>query len=160
MPTAGVAMARNDVWHPAIRDAKVGPTFQIILTGTPDIDAAAKSLVPDVDIYDIDMFTTDKSTISQIKAMGKMVICYFSAGTYEPDRPDSGDFPSVDLGQPLAQWPNEKWVNLTSPKIRDIVAKRIGYAHEKGCDGIDPDNVGTYLLQIIFGKMDSLTLIS
>lgn len=99
-------------------------------------------MVPDVDIYDVDLFRTDKKTIGIMKSFNKTVICYFSGGTYEPSRPDSRQFSSSDLGNRLAQWPSEKWVKLESTSIRRIMTNRMQLAHEKGCDAIDPDNIG------------------
>jgi hypothetical protein len=99
-------------------------------------------MVPDVDIYDVDLFRTDKKTIEIMKNFNKTVICYFSGGTYEPSRPDSRQFSNTDLGNRLSQWPSEKWVKLDSTAIRRIMTNRMQLAHEKGCDAIDPDNVG------------------
>ncbi len=36
-----------------------------------------------VDLYDIDLFDVSEGDIAAIKASGKKVICYFSAGSYE-----------------------------------------------------------------------------
>jgi hypothetical protein len=125
-------------WEKKIKN----PTFQIILSGVPDVKANAKSITPNVDIYDIDLFMTDTKTIQTLKRLNKTVICYFSAGTYEPDRPDSNQFNAVDKGRRLKGWPNEKWLKLSSAGIRRIMSDRIQLAHQKGCDAIDPDNVG------------------
>ena len=63
-------------------------------------------------------------------------------GTVEDWRSDAKDFPSGDVGKVLPEWPNEKWVRTGSTKVRDIMAKRIKLAGDKGCDAIDPDNIG------------------
>lgn len=57
-----------------------GQKWQIILTGVPD---TTKSPLPPTDapVWDIDLFDSDTATISALKASGKIVICYFSAGT-------------------------------------------------------------------------------
>jgi len=101
-------------------------------------------MVPDVDIYDVDLFRTDKKTIDIMKNFNKTVICYFSGGTYEPSRPDSRQFSSSDLGNRLAQWPSEKWVKLESTSVRRIMTNRMQLARDKGCDAIDPDNIDAY----------------
>lgn len=73
------------------------------------------------------------------------MICYFSAGTYEPWRPDASSFTAADRGSSLApEWPDEYWLNLNSTNVRKIIQSRIELAGSKGCDGIDPDNVGMY----------------
>jgi hypothetical protein len=129
-------------WAPRIRDPKVGPTFQIILSGALDLKPGAKYVNPDVDIYDIDLFMTEKRTIDTLKQLNKTVVCYFSAGTFEEGRPDSNEFPSVDMGSVLPLWPDEKWLWLPSKKVRRIMANRIQLAAQKGCDAVDPDNIG------------------
>ncbi len=52
-------------------------------------------------LYDIDLFDTDSETIKKLKEDGKIVICYFSAGSYEDWRPDKGKFPKEVIGNPL-----------------------------------------------------------
>lgn len=121
-----------------------GQKFQIILLGTPDM---SKMPLPPTDaaVWDIDLFDNEAATVQSLKAAGKIVICYFSAGTWEDWRDDAKDFPSGDIGKVLPEWPNEKWLRVGSTKVRDIMAKRIKIASDKGCDAIDPDNTGTLL---------------
>jgi hypothetical protein len=119
-----------------------GQKFQIILLGVPDM---SKMPLPPTDaaVWDIDLFDNPASTMKSLKTAGKIVICYFSAGTAEDWRDDYRDFAAADLGKILPEWPNEKWVRTTSQSIRNIMAKRIKLAADKGCDAIDPDNTGT-----------------
>lgn len=120
-----------------------GQKFQIILLGVPDM---SKMPLPptDAQVWDIDLFDNPASTMKGLKAAGKIVICYFSAGTGEDWRDDYKDFPAADMGKVLPEWPNEKWVRTSSQQIRAIMAKRIKLAADKGCDAIDPDNMGMY----------------
>lgn len=102
------------------------------------------SLSPsDAPVWDVDLFDSPASTITSLKAAGKIVLCYFSAGTAEDWREDYKDFPAADLGKALPQWPGEKWIQTGSQQIKNVMAKRIRLAADKGCDGIDPDNTGT-----------------
>jgi hypothetical protein len=118
-----------------------GQKFQIILLGVPDM--SKMPLVPtDAPVWDIDLFDNPASSVAALKATGKTVICYFSAGTAEDWRDDYRDFAAADLGKVLPEWPNEKWIRITSQSIRNIMAKRIKLAADKGCDAIDPDNTG------------------
>jgi hypothetical protein len=121
---------------------KVNETWQIILSHPPVV---SDSVTPDVDIFDVDLFDTSSSTIAQLHKLGKKVICYFSAGSYESWRSDAKDFKDGDLGHNLDDWPGEKWLRLGSQNVRDIMKKRIGMAKQKGCDGVDPDNVDGYV---------------
>jgi len=117
---------------------KRGDTFYIQLQGELRTDIPAK-------VYDVDLFDTPTETIRELKEAGKVVICYFSAGTYEEWRPDAGEFREEELGKPLEDWPGERWLDIRSPNVREIMKKRLDLAVEKGCDGVDPDNVDGYL---------------
>jgi hypothetical protein len=122
-----------------------GQKFQIILFGVPDM--SRMPLPPtDAPVWDIDLFDNPTSTMKGLKAAGKIVICYFSAGTAEDWRDDYRDFAATDLGKVLPEWPNEKWIQTGSQSIRNIMAKRIKLAADKGCDAIDPDNTGKQVL--------------
>jgi hypothetical protein len=121
---------------------KVNETWQIILSHPPLV---SDSVTPDVDIFDIDLFDTPTSTIKQLHRLGKKVICYFSAGSYESWRPDAKSFKDGDLGNNLDGWPGEKWLRLSSENVRGIMKNRLEMAKEKGCDGVDPDNVDGYV---------------
>jgi len=120
----------------------VGERFQIVLSAVPDLSA---NLVPDAPVFDIDMFDTNTTVIAGLKKLGKTVICYFSAGTYEPWRPDAAQFKKEDYGLALDGWPDEKWLKLDSANVRNIMTARIKMAADKGCDAIDPDNTGKLL---------------
>ena len=99
----------------------------------------------DAPVWDIDLFDNPVTTIETLKAAGKIVICYFSAGTAEDWRDDYGSFATADLGKVLPEWPNERWLRTGSQSIRALMAKRIKLAADKGCDAIDPDNTDGYV---------------
>lgn len=92
-------------------------------------------------VYDIDLFDIPADTIKGLKRQGKVVICYFSAGSYEDWRPDAADFPEAVKGNPLDGWPGEYWLDVRDPRVLAIMDKRLALARSKGCDGVDPDNV-------------------
>ena len=131
----------NNTWQPAVNS-----TWQIVLQNPVALDAANTSITPNVDIFDIDLFTNPDSTIESLHKLGKKVICYFSAGSYEPDRPDSSQFLSSDMGKGLDGWPGERWLNVSSANVRNIMTARLELAAVKGCDAVDPDNVDGYVL--------------
>ncbi len=112
-------------------------TFYVQLMGNLRTDVPAK-------VYEVDLFDTSEETIKQLQNEGKTVICYFSAGTYEDWRPDAGQFPSEAIGKPLENWEGEYWLDIRNPTVREITKNRIILAKEKGCDGVDPDNVDGY----------------
>lgn len=43
---------------------------------------------------------------------GIVVICYFSAGTYEEYRDDKADFPPSALGNPVEYYPYAWWIDI------------------------------------------------
>lgn len=113
-------------------------SWQIQFTGTPDTSLA-------VDIYFLDLFDTSPETIAELHARNIKVVCYFSAGTFEDWRPDAGQFAPVLLGNDLPDWPGEKWLDIRDlEELAPIMIERINLASQKGCDGVDPDNVDGY----------------
>jgi len=119
------------VWAPA-----PGTTWQWQLTGTID-----QSI--DVQMYDIDLFDATAAIISSLHSKGRAVICYFST-QYEDWRPDAALFTSAVLGSNLDDWPGERYVDIRSALVRQIMSARLDLALSKGCDGVEPDNVDSY----------------
>lgn len=117
----------------------VGTTWQIDLSNASTADTSTK-----YDVYDIDLFDSQNSTIQSLKAQGIKIICYFSAGSYENWRPDASSFLPSDKGSPLDGWPGEWWLNTNSTNVRNIMLARLQLAQSRGCDGVDPDNVDGY----------------
>lgn len=123
-------------WQPA-----VGTKWQIILKSQNNEPISTSVDAP---IYDIDLFDNNKTVISDLQKMGRKVICYFSAGSFEDWRDDAGDFDAADKGKDLDGWPGEKWLNVKSANVRKIMQARLDIAVAKGCDGVDPDNIDGY----------------
>ncbi|SEK42537.1 endo alpha-1,4 polygalactosaminidase [Nitrosovibrio tenuis] len=120
-------------WQPA-----PGLKWQIQYTGTLDTTV-------NVDVYNLDLFDTSAAVISALRSKGKHVICYFSAGSYENWRPDIGAFQAPVLGRNLDGWAGERWLDVRRLDILiPIMRARMEQAAQKGCDGIDPDNVDGY----------------
>ena len=124
---------RDAVWQPA-----PGTTWQWQL-----VDAIDTSV--DVEVYDIDLFDVPQDVIDGLHADGRIVICYFSAGSYEEWREDAGAFPVPAIGNPLDGWPGEAWLDHRDPAIRSIMQARLDLAVAKQCDAVEPDNVDGYI---------------
>jgi hypothetical protein len=114
-----------------------GTTWQWQLDGAIDTSFEAS-------MYDIDLVEAPQGLIDQLHADGRIVICYFSAGSRETFRPDADDFPADAVGKPLDGWPGERWVDIRDPTIRSIMEARLDLAVAKRCDGVEPDNVEGY----------------
>lgn len=121
------------VWQPT-----PGTSWQWQLTG--DIDTTF-----DVAMYDIDLFDVPQSVIEELHGDGRIVICYFSAGSYEEWRSDAATFPASVRGKPLDGWPGESWLDIRDlGTLGPIMQARLDLAKQKGCDGVEPDNVDGY----------------
>ena len=64
----------------------------------------------DVAVYEIDLFETPADTIDALRAQGRRIVCYISAGSSEDWRPDF-DFAYSDMGLSLSDWPAERWLD-------------------------------------------------
>ena len=98
----------------------------------------------DVTLYDVDLFDTSVTTIQALKNSGRKVICYFSAGSYEDWRIDKDTFPPEVLGNTLAHHATEKWLDISNVALAPVMQARLDLAVQKGCDGVDPDNMDGY----------------
>jgi len=128
----GTAAVQADWYRPSVQTS-----VQIQLQG--DINQSYPA-----ELYDIDLFDSSPTLIRQLKASGRHVVCYFSAGSYEDWRKDATQFERKDLGRPLAGWAGERWLDIRSVKVRGIMQARLNLAVDKGCEGVDPDNVDGY----------------
>jgi hypothetical protein len=121
-------------WEPS-----PGTSWQWQLSGTIDTTL-------DVKMYDIDLFDASPDVIDQLHRDGRVVICYFSAGTYEDWRLDKDAFPTEVLGNPLPDWPGERWLDIRQIDLLDpVMSARLNLAVQKNCDGVEPDNVDGYV---------------
>ncbi len=128
-----VITSEHTIWQPA-----PGTSWQWQLSGSIDTSFA-------VQMYDIDLFDTPQSVIDQLHAGGRVVICYFSAGSWEDWRADATDFPASVLGNQLDGWPDEKWLDIRQLDILGpLMQARLDLAVQKQCDGVEPDNVDGY----------------
>ena len=116
----------------------VTATWQWQLQGEPNTSY-------DVDVYDIDLFDTPTDLIASLHADGRIVICYFSAGSRENYRPDADDFAPSAIGNELDGWDNENWLDVRDASVRAVIEARLDLAAEKGCDGVEPDNVDGHM---------------
>jgi len=96
-----------------------------------------------VKLYDIDLFDSNKTLIQSLKDNNKKVICYFSAGSWEDWRSDASDFPSSVKGSKMDGW-DELWLDISSEELAPIMRARLDLAVQKGCDGVEPDNMDGY----------------
>ena len=121
------------IWRP-----QPGTTWQWQLTEPLDLSVEAE-------MFDVDLFLVSQEEIEALHRQGRIVICYFSAGTFEPWRPDADSFPEEVIGKALEDWPDERWLDIRRlDLLAPIMEARLDLAVRKGCDGVEPDNVDGY----------------
>jgi hypothetical protein len=112
-------------------------TWQIQLSDPPlDTTVDARVYIADIE--------TPTSTIRGLHTAGRIVICYFSAGTMEPFREDASRFPSDSLGMPLPNYPRERWVDVRNATVRAIMQDRIAKAASVECDGVHGSGLAAF----------------
>jgi hypothetical protein len=111
--------------------------------------SVAQATASKASVVDIDLFENTAKSIAAIKAKNVKVICYFSGGTHEPGRPDNSLFKAAEIGAVVDGWPEEKWLDIRSTNVQTIMKARVQLAADKGCDGIEPDNVDGYVISIL-----------
>jgi len=130
----------------------------------------------DVDMYNVDLFDTSEDIIWHLqKDLGCIVVCHFSAGTYEPWRSDWEDyfsflktFKHYNGNDPpfLGNKGNnkgERWLDIRRlDLLSHIMRDRLDLAKRKGCDAVQPNNIDLYTNRDVLGirtltKYDQIT---
>ena len=125
--------AQAPIWKP-----RPGLTWQIQLQGRIDTSVRAQ-------VYEVDGEYTPASTVRKLHRQGRRVICYISAGTWESFRADSEGFPEATRGKPLADFPDERWLDVRAiEQLRPVIEARMDMCRRKGFDAVDTDNVDGY----------------
>lgn len=119
-------------------DLPIDATWQIQYSGELDLSL-------DVDVYNLDLFEVTPEDIEELHARGIYVMCYFSAGSWEDWRPDANQFPAETIGNKYEGWPGEKWLDIRNIQaLKPVMVSRLEQATQKGCDGVDSDNVNGF----------------
>jgi hypothetical protein len=113
-------------------------TWQIQLSGKVDTGVKAQ-------VFDIDLLTNSRAVVQRLKRKHRRVVCYFSAGTNESFRTRSQQFPPETRGEPLADYPDEQWLDIRRiAKLKPLVERRLDLCKRKGFVAVDFDNVDGY----------------
>lgn len=127
------AAGADEVWQPG-----PGTSWQWQLLGEVNTSY-------DVEMYDVDLFDVPWEVLDVLKADERVVICYFSAGSWENWRGDAERFPEEVLGNTLEGWEDEKWLDVRQIELLEpVMLARLDYAVQRGCDGVEPDNMDAY----------------
>ena len=112
-------------------------TWGARLDGAVDIE-------DDVELFYLDPEQQDRADLEQLHAEGRHYLCYLSAGSWESYRDDSDQFPERVIGNPLGAFPNENWLDIRDPAVRELMALRVTRLAEYGCDGVPPSSLTGY----------------
>src|SRR5262245_35753048 len=99
----------------------------------------------DVDVFYLDADFTGPDVVSELRSKGKIILCYVSAGTFEPWRDDANAFPQSTLGEPLANYPREQWLDVRAEPVRTLMRARFAAMAKAGCDGVYPSTLEAHL---------------
>lgn len=123
------------MWRPT-----VGTSWQWQLN-SPDIDLGV-----DAEVFDVDGMEVSAATVEELHRRGRRVVCYIDVGGWEESRPDAGAFPRDVLGNRIADWPGERWLDVRQiDALRPIMAQRFDVCRAKGFDAVEADLVETYV---------------
>ncbi len=132
---------RNDADDPP--DAAWSPEprspWQWQLAGTPEIE-------PSIHIYGMDGQGTPERVVREFGRQGKRTICYINVGALETWRPDANRIPPGAVGQPVAGWNDEYWLDIRQIDVlSSVMARRMDECARKGFDAVEADNVDAYV---------------
>jgi len=108
------------------------------LDGPVDIQQPAELFFLDADLQDPD-------DLAALHATGRRYLCYLSAGSLESYRDDAAEFPESAVGNPLADFPREHWLDVRDEAVRELMARRVTALAELGCDGVPPSSLAVHL---------------
>lgn len=108
------------------------------LDGPVDIDEPAQ-------LFYLDAQLQPASDLAALHAGGRHYLCYLSASTYESFREDAAEFPETVIGNPLLDFPRERWLDVRAPVVREIMARRVEELAARGCDGLPPSSLSVHL---------------
>jgi hypothetical protein len=133
-----------DCYHPA-----VGSTWQWQLN--PDAGATGIDTSVVADMYEIDGFANDASTVATLHSLPgthvaqRGVTCYWSAGTMENWRPDAMSYDPMLLGQPYNGFTDERWIDIRRiSELAPLLRARMDMCKDKGFDAIEFDNMDSW----------------
>ena len=109
-------------------------SWQVQLSGSFDATV-------EVSLFYVDLDNLTNAEQTALIGAGRHLACYLSAGSYEPWRTDAAAFPSSVIGNALADYPNERWLDIRSTAVASLMSARLDQLKSKGCNSISVTNV-------------------
>lgn len=114
----------------------VDVTWQVQLSGSFDASI-------DVAFYYVDLDNFTSIERKSLTNSGHHWACYLSAGSYEPWRTDAALFPATVIGNALAEYPDEHWLDIRSAAVTSLMGARLDQFESSGCNSVAVANVTT-----------------
>jgi hypothetical protein len=105
-------------------------------------------------VFDIDLYvdpavagnntTFNSAAVNVIRANGGKAICYVSAGTFEPWRPDAASYPTRSRAGPSAGSRTRSGSIRQTGILLPIMEARVAKCQQAGFDGVEWDTVDGY----------------
>jgi Glycoside-hydrolase family GH114 len=92
----------------------------------------------DAEFFYLDAELQAPGDLAELRRQGRHYLCYLSAGSFEAFRGDAAQFPESAIGNPLAAFPGERWLDVRDATVRQLMAARIERLAELGCAGVPP----------------------
>lgn len=113
----------------------------IVLIGE---DSEIIEKLSDIDLLVIDAEYFSKNDIARLRENGiREIYSYINIGSIESFRSYDTDFEKYTLGA-YENWPEEKWIDVSTPEWQACTASRVDTLVQKGVDGFFVDNTDVY----------------
>jgi hypothetical protein len=138
--TGGPLLARVSAGDGSTATSPVQAGMSVQYQLTDSVDTSV-----DAQLFVIDLFESDGQDIAALHTAHRVVIAYVSVGSFESWRPDMASFPPDAIGAGLADYPNERWLDVRSDAVRAVISARFDLAEAKGFDGVFVSTLGGYM---------------
>jgi hypothetical protein len=98
----------------------------------------------DAQLFYLDAELQEPADLAELRAQGRHYLCYLSGGSLESFRDDAGDFPPAAVGNALADYPREHWLDVRAPAVRELMARRVAALAALGCAGVAPSSLAVH----------------
>ncbi len=107
-------------------------------------DSEITEKLSDIDLLVIDAEYFSQNDIARLRENGvREIYSYINIGSIESFRSYDTDFEKYTLGA-YENWPEEKWIDVSTPEWQACTASRVDALVQKGVDGFFVDNTDVY----------------
>ena len=118
-----------------------GAERYVVLIGE---DSEIIEKLSDIDLLVIDAEYFSQNDIARLRENGiREIYSYINIGSIESFRSYDTDFEKYTLGA-YENWPEEKWIDVSTPEWQECISSRVDALVQKGVDGFFVDNTDVY----------------